>query len=91
MCCDILLCNTIHYVRTVEVQKSLTRIQRIKNKLRNFGKKKVTEKKEQKPATAMVATTAVAASSTLSSLVQHDGTAIVDVEMVEIEPNCKCI
>lgn len=48
MCCDIMVCNTIHFVRAVEAQKSLSRIQRIKNKLRNFGKKK-TERKDEKP------------------------------------------
>lgn len=32
----------------VEVQKGLSRIQRIRNKLRDFGKKKRTEKKERK-------------------------------------------
>lgn len=50
MCCDILLLNSIHYSRAVEAQKSLSRIQRIKSKLRNFGKKKA-DKKEQKQST----------------------------------------
>lgn len=40
--------NTIHYVRAIEAQKSLTRVQRIKNKLRIFGKKKIAEKKIEK-------------------------------------------
>lgn len=71
MCCDILLCNTIHYSRVVEVQKSLPRIQRIKNKIRDFGKKKAADKKE--PKQPLIDTLAV------------------DVEMIEIEPNCKLI
>lgn len=73
MCCDILLCNAIHFVRALEAQKSLTRIQRIKNKLRNFGKKKITDKKEPKQQRPVPAET----------------TMIVDVEMIEIEPNSK--
>lgn len=45
MCCDILLLNSLHYVRAAEVQKSLSRIQRIKNKvLRSLGKKKANKK-----------------------------------------------
>lgn len=55
MCCDILLVNTIHYVRVVETQKSLSRIQRIKNKLRNFGKKKVEKKERKQPPTDAIA------------------------------------
>lgn len=41
--------NTIHYVRAVEVQKSFSRVQRIKNKLRNFGKKKRDKITEKQP------------------------------------------
>lgn len=70
MCCDVLMYNTIHYYRAVEVQKSLSRVQRIKNKLRNFGKKKrdknvVKESTEKQPLS--------------------DGP-LIDVEMIEIEP-----
>lgn len=60
-------------MRAVEAQKSLTRIQRIKNKLRQFGKKKINDKKEQKQQLQSLAETAM----------------IVDVDMIEIEPNCK--
>lgn len=48
--------NTIHYlrihtdyVRAVEVQKSLSRVQRIKNKLRNFVRKKHAKNPEKQP------------------------------------------
>ena len=41
--------NTIHYHRAVEAQKSLTRVQRIKNKLRKLGKKKSEKKSEKQP------------------------------------------
>lgn len=41
--------NTIHYHRIVEAQKSLTRVQRIKNKLRKLGKKKSEKKSEKQP------------------------------------------
>lgn len=41
--------NTIHYHRAVEAQKSLTRVQRIKNKLRKLGKKKTEKKSEKQP------------------------------------------
>ncbi|XP_031638992.1 uncharacterized protein LOC116351083 isoform X2 [Contarinia nasturtii] len=58
MCCEVLMYNTIHHHRAViqssfivEAQNSLTRVQqlseRIKNKLRKFGKKK-SEKKCEK-------------------------------------------
>lgn len=43
--------TTIHYVRAVEAQKSLSRVQRIKNKLRNFGKKKTEPKDKKRPLT----------------------------------------
>lgn len=49
MCCDVLVCNTISFVRAVEAQKSLSRIQRIKNKVRNFGKKREEKKDEKQP------------------------------------------
>lgn len=49
LCCDILMYNTIHYHRAVEAQKSLTRVQRIKNKLRKLGKKKPEKKSEKQP------------------------------------------
>lgn len=49
MCCDVLIYNTIHYQRVVEAQKSLSFAQRIKNKLRNFGKKKTEPKEKKRP------------------------------------------
>lgn len=49
MCCDVLMYNTIHYHRAVEAQNSLSRVQRIKNKLRMFGKKKSEKKCEKQP------------------------------------------
>lgn len=55
MCCDILLLNTIHYVRAVETQKNLSRIQRIKSKLQTVGKKKIDKKKpKQAPIDATI-------------------------------------
>lgn len=49
MCCEVLIYNTIHYQRVVEAQKSLSFVQRIKNKLRNFGKKKTEPKEKKQP------------------------------------------
>lgn len=49
MCGEVLIYNTIHYQRAVEAQKSLSFVQRIKNKLRNFGKKKTEPKEKKRP------------------------------------------
>lgn len=62
--------NTIHYVRAIEVQKSLTRVQRIKNKLRIFGKKKPDTKIKKEP---------------LPEFALHIDTEMVDVEMADVE------
>lgn len=71
--------NSIHYFRAAEAQKSLTRVQRIKNMLRNLGKKKP-EKKDHK--------------GQKGQKTQKDQKAplpadlpIVDVEMVEMDLN----
>lgn len=55
----------------MEAQKSLSRVQRIKNKLlRNFGKKKADPKEKKRPLPEPL---------------------IIDVEMIDAEPNCKPI
>lgn len=64
--------NSIHYHRAVEAQKSLTRVQRIKNKLRKLGKKKADKKIEKK-----------------SEKQPLPDSAIIDVEMIDVEPICK--
>lgn len=76
MCCDVLMYNSIHYHRAVEAQKSLTRVQRIKNKLRNLGKKKANKKSEKKNAKK-------------SEKQPLPDSPIIDVEMIEVEPICK--